>query len=71
MNSRFLLLSLYYHYTLILSCKNNEEHNEEEPPLTGITVKMITYNIYGARATNPSNAANLETLAKVVNTYKA
>lgn len=35
-------------------------------PPEGTTVKIMTYNIYGARATDPSNAADLQALAEVI-----
>lgn len=53
------------------SCSNDDNYNDEHGdkaviPPKGTTIKMMTYNIYGARATNPSNAADLDALAEVI-----
>lgn len=55
---------------LLLSCNDsyNLYHADKVViPPKGTLVKMMTYNIYGARATKPENAANLEELAAVIN----
>lgn len=54
-----------------LSCSNDDNYNDHHGDKAvivpqGTTVKMMTYNIYGARATNPSNAADLDALAEVI-----
>lgn len=54
-----------------VSCTNDDNYNDRNDdkaviPPSGTSVKMMTYNIYGARATNPSNAADLDAIAEVI-----
>lgn len=54
-----------------VSCINDDNYNEQHGdkaviPPKGRIIRVMTYNIYGARATNPSNAADLDALAEVI-----
>lgn len=68
MRLNLYLTSILTTFFLFWSCggSDNNDREENNPPSKSQTVKMMTYNIYGARATNPSNAADLEALAKVI-----
>ena len=53
------------------SCADDDNYNDRNGdkaviPPKGTAVKVMTYNIYGARATDPSNAADLDALAEVI-----
>ena len=70
MNIKNILLAMLV-VLFAVSCTNDDNYNDKNGdkaviPPTGTTVKMMTYNIYGARATNPSNAADLDALAAVI-----
>lgn len=56
---------------LAAACDNDDNYNDRNGdkaviPPQGKTLRIMTYNIYGARATNPSNAADLDALAEVI-----
>lgn len=45
----------------------NDEHGDKAViPPKGRIIRIMTYNIYGARATSPANAADLDALAEVI-----
>ena len=55
---------------LMMACSNGNDDNENDKsviPPQGFTVTIMSYNIYGARATDPSNTADLNALAAVIN----
>lgn len=55
---------------LWMSCEKNEEVKKDpEPTLSGVPVKVMTYNIYGARASS-GPPADLKKIAAVINKYK-
>lgn len=55
---------------IVVSSTNDDNYNDEHgdkaviPPKAGH--RIMTYNIYGARATSPANAADLDALAEVI-----
>lgn len=56
---------------IAVSCTNDDNYNDRHGdkaviPPQGRIIRVMTYNIYGARATNPSNAADLDALAEVI-----
>lgn len=56
---------------LAVACDNDDNYNDRNGdkaviPPKGTIVRVMTYNIYGARATDPSNAADLDALAEVI-----
>ena len=61
-------------WTLLLiavSCTNDDNYNDRHGdkaviPPKGRILRVMTYNIYGARATSPANAADLDALAEVI-----
>lgn len=66
-----ILLATIFASLFIWACTNDDNYNDKNGdkaviPPEGKTVTMMTYNIYGARATNPSNAADLDALAEVI-----
>ena len=65
------LLVVIFALLLVTACTNDDNYNDKHGdkaiiPQYGTTVTMMTYNIYGARATDPSNAADLDALAEVI-----
>jgi len=47
---------------IVVSCTNDDNYNDEHGdkaviPPKGRIIRIMTYNIYGARATSPANAA--------------
>ena len=55
---------------IVVSCTNDDNYNDEHGdkaviPPKGRIIRIMTYNIYGARATSPANAADLDALAVV------
>lgn len=70
-NMKQKLLIIIFVVLHIMSCTNDDNYNDNHDdkaviPQKGTTVKMMTYNIYGARATDPSNAADLDAIAEVI-----
>ena len=61
-------------WTLLLiavSCTNDDNYNDRHGdkaviPPKGRILRVMTYNIYGARATSPAKAADLDALAEVI-----
>ena len=56
---------------IVVSCTNDDNYNDEHGdkaviPPKGRIIRIMTYNIYGARATSPANAADLDALAEVI-----
>ena len=56
---------------IVVSCTNDDNYNDEHGdkaviPPKGRILRVMTYNIYGARATSPANAADLDALAEVI-----
>ena len=56
---------------VVAACNKDENYNDKYGdraviPPKGQSLRVMTYNIYGARATNPSNAADLDALAEVI-----
>ena len=54
---------------IVVSCTNDDNYNDEHGdkaviPPKGRIIRIMTYNIYGARATSPANAADLDALAE-------
>ena len=50
---------------IVVSCTNDDNYNDEHGdkaviPPKGRIIRIMTYNIYGARATSPANAADME-----------
>ncbi len=55
----------------VVACDKDSNYNDRYGdkaviPPEGKTLRVMTYNIYGARATSPSNAADLDALAEVI-----
>lgn len=66
-----ILLVAIFALLLVAACTNDDNYNDKHGdkaviPPEGTTVTMMSYNIYGARATDPSNAADLDALAEVI-----
>ena len=56
---------------IVVSCTNDDNYNDEHGdkaviPPKGRIIRIMTYNIYGGRATSPANAADLDALAEVI-----
>ena len=56
---------------IVVSCTNDDNYNDEHGdkaviPPKGRIIRIMPYNIYGARATSPANAADLDALAEVI-----
>lgn len=54
-----------------VACDKDDNYNDRHGdkaviPPQGKTLRVMTYNIYGARATSPSNAADLDAIAEVI-----
>ncbi len=55
----------------VVACDKDSNYNDRYGdkaviPPEGKTLRVMTYNIYGARATSPSNAADLDAIAEVI-----
>lgn len=61
-------LSICFLLFLCAACGKGWQPDDDKGviPPEGTSVTMMTYNIYGARATDPSNAADLAALAEVI-----
>ena len=56
---------------VVAACNEDENYNDKYGdraviPPKGQSLRVMTYNIYGARATSPANAADLDALAEVI-----
>lgn len=56
---------------VVAACNKNENYNDKYGdraviPPKGQSLRVMTYNIYGARATSPANAADLDAIAEVI-----
>ena len=56
---------------VVAACNKDENYNDKYGdraviPPKGQSLRVMTYNIYGARATSPANAADLDTIAEVI-----
>ena len=56
---------------VVAACNEDENYNDKYGdkaviPSKGRSLRVMTYNIYGARATSPANAADLDALAEVI-----
>ena len=56
---------------VVAACNEDENYNDKYGdkaviPPKGRSLRVMTYNIYGARATSPANAADLDALAEVI-----
>lgn len=56
---------------VVAACNKDENYNEKYGdraviPPKGQSLRVMTYNIYGARATSPANAADLDAIAEVI-----
>lgn len=56
---------------VVAACNKDENYNDKYGdraviPLKGQSLRVMTYNIYGARATSPANAADLDAIAEVI-----
>lgn len=56
---------------VVAACNKNESYNDKYGdraviPPKGQSLRVMTYNIYGARATSPANAADLDAIAEVI-----
>ena len=56
---------------VVAACNKDENYNDKNGdraviPPKGQSLRVMTYNIYGARATSPANAADLDALAEVI-----
>ena len=56
---------------VVAACNKDENYNDKYGdraviPPKGQSLRVMTYNIYGARATSPANAADLDALAEVI-----
>lgn len=56
---------------VIAACNKDENYNDKYGdraviPPKGQSLRVMTYNIYGARATSPANAADLDAIAEVI-----
>ena len=56
---------------VVAACNKDENYNDKYGdraviPPQGQSLRVMTYNIYGARATSPANAADLDAIAEVI-----
>lgn len=56
---------------VVAACNKDETYNDKYGdraviPPKGQSLRVMTYNIYGARATSPANAADLDAIAEVI-----
>ena len=55
---------------VVAACNKDENYNKYGDraviPPKGQSLRVMTYNIYGARATSPANAADLDAIAEVI-----
>ena len=56
---------------VVAACDKDENYNDKYGdraviPPKGQSLRVMTYNIYGARATSPANAADLDAIAEVI-----
>ena len=56
---------------VVAACNKDENYNDKYGdraviPPKGQRLRVMTYNIYGARATSPANAADLDAIAEVI-----
>ena len=56
---------------VVAACNEDENYNDKYGdraviPPKGQSLRVMTYNIYGARATSPANAADLDAIAEVI-----
>lgn len=56
---------------VVAACNKEENYNDKYGdraviPPKGQSLRVMTYNIYGARATSPANAADLDAIAEVI-----
>ena len=56
---------------VVAACNKDENYNDKYGdraviPPKGQSLRVLTYNIYGARATSPANAADLDAIAEVI-----
>lgn len=56
---------------VVAACNKDENYNDKYGdraviPPKGQSLRVMTYNIYGARATSPANAADLNAIAEVI-----
>ena len=56
---------------VVAACNKDENYNDKYGdraviPPKGQSLRVMTYNIYGARATRPANAADLDAIAEVI-----
>ena len=56
---------------VVTACNKDENYNDKYGdraviPPKGQSLRVMTYNIYGARATSPANAADLDAIAEVI-----
>ena len=56
---------------VVAACNTDENYNDKYGdraviPPKGQSLRVMTYNIYGARATSPANAADLDAIAEVI-----
>lgn len=56
---------------VVAACNKDENYNDKYGdraviPPKGHSLRVMTYNIYGARATSPANAADLDAIAEVI-----
>ena len=56
---------------VVAACNKDENYNDKYGdraviPPNGQSLRVMTYNIYGARATSPANAADLDAIAEVI-----
>ena len=56
---------------VVAACNKDENYNDKYGdraviPPKGQSLRVVTYNIYGARATSPANAADLDAIAEVI-----
>ena len=56
---------------IVAACNKDENYNDKYGdraviPPKGQSLRVMTYNIYGARATSPANAADLDAIAEVI-----
>ena len=56
---------------VVAACNKDENYNDKYGDRAGIppkgqSLRVMTYNIYGARATSPANAADLDAIAEVI-----
>ena len=56
---------------VVAACNKDENYNDKYGdraviPPKGQSLRVMTYNLYGARATSPANAADLDAIAEVI-----